>query len=58
MLRNCSSLQLELNFQQLSKKVNLRIEDTGEVRLGQVELAGDTVQSFVLVGRVEYCSLE
>lgn len=48
-LRNCSSLQLELNFQQLSKTVNLRIEDTGEVRVGQVELAGDTVQSFVLV---------
>ena len=39
-LTNCSDLQLELNFHTLSRRpVDLRIENSGSVRVIQVELA-------------------
>ena len=39
-LKNCSDLQLELNFHTLSRRpVDLRIENSGSVRVIQVELA-------------------
>ena len=40
MLTNCSQLQLELNFHTLGRRpVDLRIENSGNVRVSEVELA-------------------